>query len=287
MTTMSGTTVSGSSLVNYWSPTNGAAAVFASYFGSLNNVTLSSGGVSTVTGSVALVSANGSDTLSASAVTDQSAGGNTVTTLNPAVIFAAPNDTISSAAASTVFGAGSGTTNFMVSGANSSIVGGAGGIVGTASGANTTLVGGSGNSIFHVTGANSEAVAGPGPGVTGIDESHSTGPENISTNPNGNSGTLVAELGSGADTVTGGSGASTIVGGSGNDVFGFVNGHAGGSEVILNYTSSDNIAFQGYGYSLTNPPAETLTSFDGIASDVIKLSDNTTITLVGVNHKIF
>src|ERR1700761_4944336 len=109
MTTMSGTTVSGSSLVNYWSPTNGAAAVFASYFGSLNNVTLSSGGVSTVTGSVALVSANGSDTLSASAVTDQSAGGNTVTTLNPAVIFAAPNDTISSAAASTVFGAGSGT----------------------------------------------------------------------------------------------------------------------------------------------------------------------------------
>ena len=284
---MSGTTVSGSSLVNYWTLTSGATPVFASYFNSISSVTLSSGGVSTVPGAVALLSANGSDTLSASAVTDQSAGGNTVTTLNPAVIFAAPNDTISSAAASTVFGAGSGITNFMVSGANSSIVGGAGGIVGTASGANTTLVGGSGNSIFHVTGANSQAVAGPGPGTTGIDESQSTGPENIATNPNGNSGTLVAVLGSGADTVTGGSGASTIVGGSGNDVFGFVQGHAGGSEVILNYTSSDNIAFQGYGYSLTNPPTESVTTFDGIASDVITLSDNTTITLVGVNHKVF
>jgi Ca2+-binding RTX toxin-like protein len=287
MMTMSGATVSGSSLTNYWTLTSGATPVFTSYFNSISSVTISPGGESTVPGAVAFFTANGSDTLSGSTITDQSTGGNSVTTLNPATIFAAPNDTISSAAASTVFGAGSGITHFMVSGANSSITGGAGGTVGTVSGANSTLVGGSGNSIFHVTGANSEAVAGPGPGITGIDESQTTGPENIGTNPIGNSGTLVAFLGSGADTVTGGSGASTIVGGSGNDVFGFVQGQAGGSEVILNFNASDNLAFKGYGYSLANPPAENITTFDGITSDVITLSDNTTITLVGIDHKIF
>jgi hypothetical protein len=154
--------------------------------------------------------------------------------------------------------------------------------VGTVSGANTTLVGGTGNTIASVSGANSLAVAGSS-GVTGIDESGSTGPETIATNPLGNSGTLVAFLGSGADSVLGGGGASTIEGGSGNDVFAFINGHAGGSEVIYNFTAIDNFAFAGYGYSATNLPTEAV----GTLGDVITLSDGTTITLVGIDHKIF
>jgi serralysin len=284
---MSGTTINGASLSNNWTLTSGATPVFDSYFsaGQVSAVLLD--GVSTVTGSLAIMSGNGSDTVSGIAVTDQSGGGNAITSLSPSSIFAAPNDTISSAAASTVFGAATGVTHFAISGTNSSIVGGAGSTVGTASGANSTLVGGSGNSIFTVTGSGSEAVGGPGPGITGINESASTGPENIGTNPLGNSGNLVAFLGSGADTVTGGSGASTILGGSGSDVFAFVKGHAGGSEVVLNFTGSDTFAFGGYGYSATNTPVESLTTFDGIASDTITLSDNTTITLVGVTHKIF
>ena len=285
---MSGTsTVSGSSLANNWTLTSGATPVFDQYFTSTTNVTIVPGGVSTVTGATASFAANGADTISASVFTDQSSGGNTVTSLNSSAIFAAANDTISSAAASTVFGAGSGITHFLTSGANSSITGGAGAIVGTASGANATLVGGSNNALFTVTGANSLAVAGTGSGVTGIDESTTTGAETITTNPLGNSGTLVATLGSGADSVIGGGGASTITGGSGNDVYGFVDGHAGGSEVILGFNATDNIAFSGYGYSLSNAPAETVTTFDGIASDVITLSDGTTITLVGVDHKLF
>jgi Ca2+-binding RTX toxin-like protein len=173
-------------------------------------------------------------------------------------------------------------TQFTASGAASSITGGTGGIVGNASGANSTLVGGTGNSIYTVTGSNSLAVAGPS-AVTGIDESASTGPELITTNPLGNSGTLVAKLGAGADSVVGGGGASTITAGTGNDVFAFIKGHAGGSEVIIGYNASDNIAFAGYGYTATDLPSEAV----GPVGDVITLNDGTTITLAGIDHTIF
>ncbi len=279
---MSGTTVSGGTVPNNFSGASGAGAAFATYFSPTTNVTVVSG-YSTATGSVVIANPGSSDTVSGSAVADTSSGSNSITTTNPATVFAAPNDTITSAAATTLFGAsGSGVNHFAIGGSGSSVTGGTGGIVGTASGANSTLVGGTGNSIFTVTGPNSLAVAGSG-GVTGINEQSSTGPETIATSPVGNSGTLVAVLGSGADTVLGGSGASTITGGSGNDVFAFIKGHAGGSEVIIGYTGSDNLAFAGYGYTGSNLPTENV----GSAGDVITLSDGTTITLAGFDHKLF
>jgi Ca2+-binding RTX toxin-like protein len=185
-----------------------------------------------------------------------------------------------------LFGAAGGLTSFNIGGANSSIGGGAGGLTGTASGANTTLIGGTGNNIVTVTGAGSLAVAGPGPGTTGIDEAGSTGPEEIATSPTGTSGPLVAILGSGADTVLGGGGASTITGGSGSDVFGFIKGTAGGTEVIFNFTTKDTFAFGGYG-SAGPISTEAVTTFNGVASDQITLTDGTKITLVGIDHKIF
>ena len=133
-----------------------------------------------------------------------------------------------------------------------------------------------------MSGANSLAVAGSA-GITGINESGSTGAETIATSPLGNSGTMVAILGSGADSVLGGSGASTITGGSGSDVFAFIKGHAGGSEVIIGFTASDNLAFAGYGYTGASLPVETVGAF----GDVITLTDGTTITLAGYTHKIF
>jgi hypothetical protein len=144
------------------------------------------------------------------------------------------------------------------------------------------LVGGTGISIYNVLGSNSLAVAGAG-GVTGINESASTGPETITTNPLGNSGTLVATLGAGADSVIGGGGASTITAGSGSDIFAFIKGHAGGSEVIIGYSAGDNLAFAGYGYTATDLPSEAV----GALGDVITLNDGTTITLAGIDHKIF
>jgi hypothetical protein len=281
---MSGTTVSGGTVPNNFSGASGATPVFNSFFTSGAAVTVLMGsGTSTATGPVALGSTNSSVTVSGSAVADTSAGSNSITTTNPSTVFAAPNDTITSAAATTLFGAsGGGVDHFALSGAGTSVTGGTGSIVGISSGANSTLVGGTGISILSVTGANSLAVAGPA-GITGINEAASTGPETIATNPNGNSGTLVAILGSGADTVLGGSGASTITAGSGPDVFAFIKGHAGGSEVIIGFNSADNLGFAGYGYAPGTLPSEAV----GSTGDVITLSDGTTITLAGINHTIF
>jgi Ca2+-binding RTX toxin-like protein len=278
------TTVSGGSLPAQFTGASGAVSAFSSYFNSTTNFAVFSGsGVSTVTGPLVVASPQSSVTVNgASAVVDTTAGGNAITLAQKTTLFAAPNDTVSSAVAATIFGGGAGVTQFTASGNGSSITGGTGGIVGTASGANSTLVGGTGNSIYTVTGSNSLAVAGPS-AVTGINESASTGPETIATNPLGNSGTLVATLGAGADSVIGGGGASTVTAGTGSDVFAFIKGHAGGSEVIIGYNASDNIAFAGYGYTATNLPSEAV----GSVGDVITLSDGTTITLAGVDHKIF
>jgi hypothetical protein len=281
---MAGPTVSGSTVAQQFTGAGAATAALNGFFNSTTIFSvLSAGGVSTVSGPAIVANTNSALTVSgATAVVDTSSGGNSVTVTTPAAVFAGPNDTVTATAASTVFGANSGTTRFSASGNGSSVAGGAGGFAGTVSGANSTLIGGSGISIVTVTGANSLAVTGSS-GVTGINESGSTGAETIATNPLGNSGTLVAFLGSGADTVLGGGGASTIQGGSGGDVFAFIKGHAGGSEVILNYTASDNLAFAGYGYTAANLPTETV----GALGDVITLNDGTSITLVGVDHKLF
>jgi hypothetical protein len=282
---MSGTTtVNGGSVPAQFTGANGATSAFNAYFNSTTTFSVFSGsGVATATGPVVLATPNSQVTASgASAVVDTTAGGNAITTTTPTTVFAGPNDTVSSAAATTVFGGGSGVTQFTASGGDSSITGGTGGIVGTSSGANSTLVGGTGVSIYHVMGSNSLAVTGVA-GITGIDASKSTGAETITTNPLGNSGTLVAILGAGADSVIGGGGASTISAGSGSDVFAFIKGHAGGSEVIIGYNASDNLAFAGYGYTATDLPTEAV----GPVGDVITLSDGTTITLAGIDHKIF
>jgi Ca2+-binding RTX toxin-like protein len=284
---MSGSsTMSGGSVPSNFTPGSPAAsAALDSFFNASTAFTVFSGsGVTNATGPVVIASANSAVTVSgATAVADTSAGGNTISVTSSSAVFAAANDTVTaSAGASTLFGAASGVTHFTASGADSSIVGGSGGMLASSSGANSTLIGGTGISIMSVTGANSLAVSGPS-GITGINESGSTGPETIATNPLGNTGTMVAILGSGADTVLGGSGASTITAGSGNDVFAFIKGHAGGSEVIIGFNAKDNLAFAGYGFTPTNLPAENVGSF----GDVITLSDGTTITLAGVDHKIF
>jgi serralysin len=279
---MSGSTVSGGTVAQQF--TGGAAAALNSFFNSSTTLTVfSAAGLSTVSGPAVIAVTNSALTISgATAIADTTGGGNSITVTTPASVFAAPNDSISASGATTLFGANSGVTRFTASGSNSSITGGTGGFTGTVSGANSTLVGGSGVSIVSVSGANSLAVSG-GAGITGINESATTGAETIATSPVGNTGTMVAILGTGADSVIGGSGASTITGGSGHDVFAFIKGHAGGSEVIIGYTASDNLAFAGYGYSGSSLPSEAIGPF----GDVITLSDGTTITLAGFEHKIF
>jgi hypothetical protein len=116
--------------------------------------------------------------------------------------------------------------------------------------------------------------------------------EQVATSPipGSNSGALVANLGTGttAESVIGGGGSSSIsAGGSTNDVFGFVQGHAGGSETISGFNSTDNFAFQGYGADAIKSEAFVANSAS-TGTDVITLTDGTTITVVGsFTHSIF
>jgi Ca2+-binding RTX toxin-like protein len=110
---------------------------------------------------------------------------------------------------------------------------------------------------------------------------YGTGNEVFTTSPVGNVGTVVMGLNNAADTVVGGSGASTVVGGSGKDVYGFVKGHAGGSEVIIGLKTTDVVAFDGYG---SNPIASEVVKN---GADVVTLTDGTSITFEGYDHKIF
>jgi parallel beta-helix repeat protein len=263
-------------LLNNWSTVGVPPAIAALLQGSF---TTFSGSGSLGGGTVVVQTGGGSVTAgtSTTAVADASSGSNVVNTSTSVVVAAAPGDTVSASGSVTLLGAGSGQVTFTSSGANSSVLGGAGAIVGTSSGANTTLIGGSGVSLFSVTGANSLVVAGPS-GTTGVDMSQSTGPETVATNPNGGNANLVAFLGSGADSVIGGGGASTVRAGSGADVFGFVKGHAGGTEVITGFNAQDNLAFSGY----ASGPTEQVVG----GNDVMTLSDGSVITFVGINHTL-
>jgi Ca2+-binding RTX toxin-like protein len=212
------------------------------------------------------------------------------------VVFANHNGaTVQGGTGSTYFIGGSGavsvsggagnTTMFGSTGTADTILRGGSGqnyLVGGSGVGNTTLVGGAGPTW--------EFAAGTGPitmyagsdttimvGVTG------TGSELMKTG----SGNALIGLNANSDTVIGGSGASTIMGGAGKDVYSFVKGQAGGTEIIGNFkVGKDSLIFSPeYGtHAVASEAVETVAGWG--RSDVIQLTDGTTITLVGVTHKI-
>jgi hypothetical protein len=287
------TTLSGANVATQFTPAaTGSAAAALNQLAGLSFSVDSVNGLYTVPGAVFVEPPVTSATITgATVVVSNAPNANLTVTTSTSEIFAAPGDTISATGADTLFGASAATTggadNFISTGANSSIVGGTGDLDAMASGANTTLIGGTGTNNFTVSGAGSDAVAGPAPGITNVTLTD-TGGAQIATNPLGNSGTLIATLSTtGADSVIGGGGASTITGGGGADVFGFVDGHAGGTETILNFTTNDTFAFDGYG---SNPISTEMytAGANGAGTDVITLTDGTTITVEGqFSHSIF
>ena len=96
----------------------------------------------------------------------------------------------------------------------------------------------------------------------------------------GGSGADVVSLGSGADIFLAGSGTAGITAGSGSAMFDFVSG-AGGSVTISGFDAGkDQIGLFGYG---SDAAANALQSASVSGSNtLIKLSDGTQITLVGV-----
>lgn len=210
---------------------------------------------------------------SGSVFTDQTSAATVFGSTGPATVNAGSGaTTLFGSTGAISFSGGSSSGDFVLGGSGQAIFTGG-------SGGNNTLIGGSGSSLITATGSSTNDLLVGGLGTTSVNAASTTGALTISVNPNSNSGTLIATLGSGADTALAGAGTAVIQGGSGPDVYGFVAGHSGGAVTILGFSGKDNIAFEGY----SSPPVEAV----GALGDVITLSDGTTITLSGIDHKIF
>ncbi|MCB8881834.1 hypothetical protein ACELLULO517_16420 [Acidisoma cellulosilytica] len=200
----------------------------------------------------------------------------------PSTIFASSGSaTVNAGTGSTTINGSTGSLTFSGgSSSNDSITAGSGATsLFGGSGGNNTLIGGSGLTLMSVTGAASGDVLVGGTGVSIIDASGTTGPLTISTYPFGG-GQMEATMGSGADTFVGGSGSHAVVqAGSGADVFAFVSNGMPGADTIIGFNAKDNVAF-GSGLTVTGEAVGSL-------GDVITLSDGTTITLAGIDHKLW
>jgi len=94
--------------------------------------------------------------------------------------------------------------------------------------------------------------------------------------------TLNASASSGADTLYGGTGHTTITGGAGSDVFAFIKGQSGGTDLIVNFNSAEKIALQGYGAGEAAHAFATSTVASG--ATLVTLTDGTQITLASFTN---
>jgi hypothetical protein len=190
---------------------------------------------------------------------------------------AAPLHFVGGAGAVSVVGGAGNTTMFgATSDANSVLIGGSGNNTLVGGMGASTLIGGAGNALEFVRGSGPSLLIGAA-GTSIINGTGGSGAETVLAI----GGKAVVSLNAAADTVVGGTGATTVVGGAGTDVYGFIKGHAGGTEIIGGLKDTDSIVFGGYG----SAPIVSEAVQNG--SDVIALNDGTTVTLEGIDHKVF
>jgi Ca2+-binding RTX toxin-like protein len=102
-----------------------------------------------------------------------------------------------------------------------------------------------------------------------------SGGNNVFQAPSGpNCGRTTMHGGSGNDTLIGGSGPTTMAGGGGDNVFEFINGSAGGADVITDFSVSQDV-IQLYGYGGYTDSVEN-------GSEILMLSDGTRVELAGI-----
>ena len=84
--------------------------------------------------------------------------------------------------------------------------------------------------------------------------------------------------GSGNDTVVFGSGATKVSGGTGTELYTFINGQAGGTDVISNFkVGVDQVNLFGYGTAAVQQQASG-------GGTLLSLTDHTSILLAGVTQ---
>lgn len=235
---------------------------------------------------------------------------------NNLVYTGSANDVIYSTGNDTVSGAGGGTGSDTVFGLGGSVfigefaknltfVGGAGPatilsgtgtdlidagsgpiLAAAGTGGRSTISGGTGSvgsTIFGARGGDVLSIHGSGTNLL------AAGGGNETLTGAGSSGSNVYFSGVGNSTITGGTGTetffagvgnSTINPGSGADLIAIVNGRAGGTVTINNFSSVDHVTLQGY--STTELANDLANQSPNGGSAQITLSDNTKITFTGV-----
>ncbi len=144
-----------------------------------------------------------------------------------------------------------------------------------AGGGAATLFGGGEGDQLYAGGSNQALHAG-------------TGNETLSAFLGGHGDTLYGGSGhdqmiggAGSDTFIAGTGAATMTGGSHADLFAFIDGSAGGHDLIVGFTAGDMIDLEGYGANAVRQALRSQTA--GPNGVTITLSDHTSITFAGLN----
>jgi hypothetical protein len=221
--------------------------------------------------SLVVIGGTGTDTIVAGpgATTVEASGRDAVGATSGSLRF------IGGAESSTVFG-GSGTA---------SISGGSGGVIYAAGDGSATLDGvvtafGSNGSVTDYVGANGSLGFFAGAGSETVNASAATA--NTTLVGGAAAGSQDVMLGgSGNDTLIAGTGADTLGGGGGSNQFAIIDGRAGGNVVITDFNSQDVVALYSYGASAASTALQGAQSTGG--NTTITLSDNTTITFLGVS----
>jgi Ca2+-binding RTX toxin-like protein len=187
---------------------------------------------------------------------------------------------------STLVQDGSGRLTFVGGEGSATITGGSGSETVHGGNGRTVVHGGSDGHNLLFAGTGAATLFGGGSG----DQLYAQGDRHQALHAGGGNETLSAALstgnvtlygGSGKDQMIAGSGNDIFVGGSGKDTFTFINGSAGGTDLILDFTKGDKAALSGYG---PNAVADALASQTaGPGSVTITLSDSTKITFDDVS----
>jgi Ca2+-binding RTX toxin-like protein len=192
------------------------------------------------------------------------------------IVLGSGHDVVNAVGSATVFG-GTGSDTFHGGSGKDIVHGGTGGnnLLFAGTGPATLFCGGNGDTLFGA-GSHPQALhAGSGNetliGGAGADSFY------------GGSGTSRIIGGSGNDTFVAGTGTASMTAGSGSNEFVFNKGHAGGSDSIQGFThGSDLVDLQAYAKDAVKDALKSQVVSGG--SDTITLSDNTSITFVGVSN---
>ena len=178
----------------------------------------------------------------------------------------------------TVFGGGSGSATINGGAGGGLFAGGTGGlnIIEGGSGA-CTMFGSSGSDLLAAGGLTANLL------IAGSGNETLTGIGSLGANVMfAGAGNDLLGGGTGKETFFAGHGNATVIGGTGADLYGFINGFAGGTEAVFGFSTAkgDLISLQGYGANEVQNDLANATVAGG--NTTLTLSDHTQVTFMGV-----